>query len=147
MPEAQRTIVINATPDKVFAAITDYAKYSVFLDEVTFAKVDSRLGNVVRASFEVDIKVKKISYTISLTEKENESVSWTLIKGDFMEINNGSWTLRDLGNGTTEATYKVEIVPKVPRTLRFMKDKISKALAQGSLPKTLSSFKARSESL
>lgn len=147
MPEAQRTIVINATPDKVFAAITDYAKYSVFLDEVTFAKVDSRSGNVVRASFEVDIKVKKISYTISLTEKENESVSWTLIKGDFMEINNGSWTLRDLGNGTTEATYKVEIVPKVPRTLRFMKDKISKALAQGSLPKTLSSFKARSESL
>ena len=147
MPEAQRTIVINAAPDKVFAAITDYAKYSVFLDEVTFAKVDSRLGNVVRASFEVDIKVKKISYTISLTEKENESVSWTLVKGDFMEINNGSWTLRDLGNGTTEATYKVEIVPKVPRTLRFMKDKISKALAQGSLPKTLSSFKARSESL
>ena len=147
MPEAQRTIVINAAPDKVFAAITDYAKYSVFLDEVTFAKVDSRSGNVVRASFEVDIKVKKISYTISLTEKENESVSWTLIKGDFMEINNGSWTLRDLGNGTTEATYKVEIVPKVPRTLRFMKDKISKALAQGSLPKTLKSFKARSESL
>lgn len=147
MPEAQRTIVINATPDKVFAAITDYAKYSVFLDEVTFAKVDSRSGNVVRASFEVDIKVKKISYTISLTETENESVSWTLIKGDFMEVNNGSWTLRDLGNGTTEATYKVEIVPKVPRTLRFMKDKISKALAQGSLPKTLSSFKARSESL
>ena len=147
MPEAQRTIVINAAPDKVFAAITDYAKYSVFLDEVTFAKVDSRSGNVVRASFEVDIKVKKISYTISLTEKENESVSWTLVKGDFMEINNGSWTLRDLGNGTTEATYKVEIVPKVPRTLRFMKDKISKALTQGSLPKTLKSFKARSESL
>lgn len=147
MPEAQRTIVINATPDKVFTAITDYVKYSVFLDEVTSARVDSRSGNVVTASFEVDIKVKKIGYTISLTETENESVSWTLVRGDFMEINNGSWTLRDLGNGTTEATYKVEIVPKVPRTLRFMKDKISKALTQGSLPKTLSSFKTRSESL
>lgn len=147
MPGAQRKIVINTTPDKVFAAITDYEKYPIFLDEVTTARVDSRSGNTATASFEVDIKVKKIGYTIKLTEKANESVSWTLIRGDFMEVNNGSWALKDLGDGRTEATYTVEIVPKVPRTLRFMKDKISKALAEGSLPKTLSSFKNRSEGL
>ena len=147
MPVAQRKIVIRTTPDKVFAAITDYEKYPVFLDEVTSARIDSRSGNTATASFEVDIKVKKIGYTIKLTEKTNESVSWTLIRGDFMEVNNGSWQLKDLGDGRTEATYTVEIVPKVPRLLGKMKEKISKALTEGSLPKTLEAFKSRSERL
>ena len=147
MPGAQRKIVIRTTPDKVFAAITDYEKYPVFLDEVTSARIDSRSGNTATASFEVDIKVKKIGYTIKLTEKTNESVSWTLIRGDFMEVNNGSWQLKDLGDGRTEATYTVEIVPKVPRLLGKMKEKISKALTEGSLPKTLEAFKSRSERL
>lgn len=147
MPGAQQKIIIHATPEKVFAAISDYAKYPAFLEEVTAARIDSRSGNKVVASFDVDIKVKKISYTITLTEKENESVSWTLVRGDFMELNNGSWQLKDLGDGRTEATYTVEIIPKVPRLLGKMKDKISKALTEGSLPKTLNAFKNRAESL
>ena len=73
----------------------------------------------------MDIKVKEIGYTIRLTETPNTSLSWTLIRGDFMEVNNGSWTLTDLGDGRTQALYSVEIVPKVPRTLAFMKKQIS----------------------
>ena len=64
-----------------------------------------------------------------------------------MEVNNGSWALKDMGDGRTEATYTVEIVPKVPRLLARMKDKISRTLAEGSLPKTLNSFKNRAERL
>jgi coenzyme Q-binding protein COQ10 len=147
MPAAQKTIVINASPEKVFSVIVDYANYPQFLNEVNTASVDSKQGNITVASFSVDIKVKKIKYTISLTEESNSSVSWTLIRGDFMEQNNGSWHLKDLGNGSTEATYKVEIIPKVPRHLSFMKSKISSALAERSLPATLASFKSRAEKL
>ena len=145
MPAAQKTIVINASPEKVFSVIVDYANYPSFLKEVNNAKVDSKQGNTTVASFSIDIKVKKINYTISLTEEANTSVSWRLIRGDFMEHNNGSWHLKDLGNGTTEATYSVEIIPKVPRHLAFMKSKISSALAERSLPATLQSFKERAE--
>ena len=147
MPAAQKTIIINATPDKIFSVIVDYINYPNFLKEVDSAKVDSKNGNTTVASFSVDIKVKKIHYTISLAEEANTAVSWTLVRGDFMEQNNGSWKLKDLGDGRTEATYSVEIVPKVPRHLSFMKSKISSALAERTLPATLEAFKSRAEAL
>ena len=145
MPGAQRTIIINASPEKIFSVITDYNNYPTFLKEVTSCKVESRNDNTVVASFVVDIKVKEIAYTIRLTEQPNTILSWTLIKGDYMEVNNGSWVLRDLGNGTTEATYSVEIVPQVPRAMKFMKNTIASALTEKSLPQTLDAFKARAE--
>ena len=58
MPGAQQTIIINATPDKVFQVITDYANYPTFLKEVSSCVVDSRDGNSVVSTFKVDIKVK-----------------------------------------------------------------------------------------
>lgn len=145
MPGAQKTIIINASPEKVFSVITDYASYPTFLKEVSSCVVDSRNGNTVISTFKVDIKVKEIGYTIRLTEEPNTRLSWTLVRGDFMEVNNGSWTLKDLGDGRTEALYAVEIVPKVPRTLSFMKKQISTTLAEKSLPSTLEAFKARAE--
>ena len=147
MPGAQKTIIINTSPDKIYSVIVDYLNYPVFLKDVTSAQIDSKTGNTTVASFAIDIKVKKINYTIRLTEEENTSVSWTLVKGDFMEENNGSWHLKDLGDGRTEATYSVDIVPKVPRSLALLKGKISKALAKTSLPDTLAAFKSRAESL
>ena len=74
MPGAQQTIIINATPDKVFEVITDYASYPSFLKEVSACGVDSRDGNSVVATFKVDIKVKEIGYTIRLTEVPNLSL-------------------------------------------------------------------------
>ena len=145
MPGAQKTIIIHASPEKIFSVITDYEKYPAFLKEVTFGKVNSRNNNIVTATFGVDLKVKEIQYTIRLVEEAPNKLSWTLIQGDFMEANNGSWVLRDLGSGSTEVTYTVEIIPKVPMALSFMKEKISNALTQTSLPNTLQSFKDRAE--
>lgn len=145
MPVAQKTIIIHASPEKIFSVITDYEKYPVFLKEVTSGKVNSRNNNIVTATFGVDLKVKEIQYTIRLVEESPTKLSWTLIQGDFMEANNGSWVLRDLGSGSTEVTYTVEIVPKVPMALSFMKEKISNALTQTSLPNTLQAFKDRAE--
>ena len=147
MPGAQRTVIINAIPEKVFSVITDYGNYATFLNDVVSCTEDSRDGNVVVSTFQVDLKIKTIGYTIRLLEEPNTSLSWTLIRGDYMETNNGSWNLTDLGDGRTQVEYAVEIVPKVPRTLKFMKRTISTALAEQSLPATLQAFKERAESL
>ena len=147
MPAASRTVIINASPEKVFSVITDYNSYSTFLREVVSCTEDSREGNTVVGSFQVDIKVKTIGYTIRLTEVPNTSLSWTLVRGDYMEVNNGSWILTDLGDGRTQVAYSVEIVPKVPRAMAFMKKTISKALTEQSLPATLNAFKTRAESI
>ena len=51
MPGAQQSIIINATPDKVFQVITDYANYPKFLKEVSSCVVDSRDGNSVTIGY------------------------------------------------------------------------------------------------
>ena len=147
MPGATRTIIINATPSTLYNVIVDYPAYASFLAEVESATVTSRENSTTTATFTVDLKVKRISYTLQLEETLNQSVTWSLVTGDFMTVNNGSWYLNDLGDGRTEATYSVEVVPQVPRLLSRLKNTISQKLTEQSLPRTLEAFKQRAESL
>ena len=147
MPGATRTIIINATPSTLYNVIVDYPAYASFLGEVESATVTSREGNTTTATFTVDLKVKRISYTLQLQENLNQSVTWSLVTGEFMTVNNGSWYLNDLGDGRTEVTYSVEVVPQVPRLLSRLKNTISQKLTEQSLPRTLEAFKQRAESL
>ena len=88
--------------------------------------------------------IKKISYTIDLVHTENKSVTWTLDNGDMMKINNGSWSLKDLGDGRTEVTYSIEVELKgfIPGL-----GMIEKGLVTTNLPITLNAFNKRAKSL
>ncbi len=147
MAGAKQTIIINATPEKIFSVITNYGNYANLFDDVVSCTEESREGNVVVSTFQVDLKIKVIGYTIRLIENPSTNLSWTLIRGDYMEVNSGSWTLTDLGDGRTKVLYTIEIVPKVPRTLKFMKKTFSTVLADQSLPATLMAVKTKAESL
>ena len=140
MPGAQRTIIINTTPDVLFKVITDYSQYPSFLPEVEKIDIISRGDTSARVRYTVSL-IKKVQYTIDLVEKPNDSVRWTLVESGLMKANNGGWALRDLGDGRTEVTYDVEVVPKgwVPKSIVNM-------LTNKSLPSTLDAFKKRAES-
>jgi hypothetical protein len=58
-----------------------------------------------------------------------------------MKDNKGGWVLEDLGNGTTKATYsiEVEVGMLVPKT-------IVNGLVDSQLPRLLENFKKRIES-
>ena len=140
--KASRKIVINTSPEKLFQVITDYEKYPQFLKEVSNIEILSTTGNTVRARYTVNF-IKKVQYILELTAQTNQSVEWSLVESGMMKVNNGSWHLRDLGNGSTEATYSVEVVPKG----LFVPKKIVSMLTDGSLPATLKAFKARAESM
>lgn len=140
MPGAKRTIIINTPPDVLFGVITDYEKYPEFLSEVDKIEVISKTGNSTRVRYTVSL-LKKVQYTIDLVATPNTSVRWTLVESGLMRSNVGGWALRDLGDGRTEATYDVEVVPKglwVPKSIVTM-------LTNKSLPSTLESFKKRAE--
>ena len=62
MPGAQQTIIINATPDKVFQVITDYGNYPTFLKEVSSCVVDSRDGSSVVATMTLMARMDRIMY-------------------------------------------------------------------------------------
>ena len=91
--------------------ITDYEKYPEFFAEVSKVEIVSRTGNIVRAKYTVKL-IKTISYVIDLTENENMSVKWNLVESSIMKSNVGGWTLKDLGDGRTEATYGLDVVVK-----------------------------------
>ncbi|AFE05155.1 hypothetical protein KH5H1_55280 [Corallococcus caeni] len=139
MAGATRTITINAPVEKVFDIITNYDRYAEFLPEVKKVSTSQRQGNTVQVHYEVDV-VKRIRYTIRVTEERPKRMSWTFVEGEVMKDNKGSWTLEPEGEGKTRATYNVEmalgaLIPKA----------IINTLTETQLPKMLEAFKRRAE--
>ena len=140
MAKAERSIVIHAPPEKVFAVITDYEKYPEFLPEVKKVKVEFGAGNVKEVSYTVDIKAKVITYTLKHTARPPDELAWTMVRGEMMKGNDGAWTLKAVPEGT-EATYKIDL--KLGALVPSM---VERMLAEQSLPGLLANFKKRIES-
>lgn len=140
MPGAQRTITINAPVEKCWSVISDYERYPEFLPEVKKIRATNRRGAEVDVQYEAEV-VKVIKYTVHMKEEAPRKLSWSFIDGEFMKDNKGGWLLEDGGNGTTKATYsiEVEVGMLVPKT-------IVNALVDTQLPKLLENFKKRIES-
>lgn len=140
MASATRSIVINAPPERVFDVISDYERYPEFLSEVKSIRTSGRQGNQVDIHYEVDV-MKHIRYTLRMTEDRPRGLVWTFVEGEVMKDNTGGWVLEAQPDGTTKATYTVDVALGllVPRPLVT-------AMVQSSLPKMLESFKKRVES-
>jgi len=141
MASATRSIVIDAPPERVFDVISDYESYPEFLSEVKSIRTSERKGNQVLIHYEVDV-IKRIHYTLRMTEDRPRGLQWTFVEGDLMKDNRGGWVLEPLADGKkTNAIYSVEVALGllVPRPLVT-------AMVESSLPKMLESFKKRVES-
>ncbi|MFZ4714318.1 MAG: type II toxin-antitoxin system RatA family toxin [Bacteriovoracaceae bacterium] len=143
MAKATKTEIYDVPAGKLYKAIVDYADYPKFVDGMQSVEVISNNPNGAKVKFNLNL-IKTISYTINLTHKENQSVTWTLDTGDMMKINNGSWTLKDLGDGKTEVTYTIEVELKgfIPGL-----GMIEKTLVNTNLPLTLNAFYKRAKTL
>lgn len=142
MPAAKRTIIFNATPEQAYAVIADFASYPQFLNVVNFehAEIQSQEGNTTTVRFTLNL-IKRVQYTLRLTGTPCTALSWTLVESGIMRSNVGGWKLRDLGDGRTEATYSVEVVPST----RLIPRRVIDMLTEQSLPATLEAFKKRIE--
>ncbi|MFH1727381.1 MAG: SRPBCC family protein [Pseudomonadota bacterium] len=141
MGKAKKKETINVSMEKLFNIIIDYEKYSEFVPFVDKVVIEKSQKNKKVVTFSLNL-IKKINYTLELTEKPNYKVSWTLVKGDLMKLNNGGWDLKEISKDKCEATYSIELnfgllVPK----------KISEMLASKNLPETLEAFKNRAEGI
>ena len=134
-----RTFTINAPIEVAWDVIADIPKYPEFLKELKAVRIDKIEGNVKTATYEVEI-VKKIEYTLKLVEEKPRKVTWSMVKGQMMSRNDGSWQLRDLGGGKTEATYTVDV-----KFGLLVPSAISNMLTEVNLPKMLDAFKNRIE--
>jgi coenzyme Q-binding protein COQ10 len=143
MAKAERTEVFDVPADKMYQAIIDYKNYPKFVDGVTSVDVSGESASGATVKFDLNI-IKKISYTLKLTHEKNKTVSWSLVSADIMKVNNGKWSLKDLGNGRTEVTYSLEVELKGFFPGLGM---IEKTLVSTNLPSSMKSFAKHAASL
>jgi ribosome-associated toxin RatA of RatAB toxin-antitoxin module len=141
MAKAEKSIVIAAPPEKVFAVVEDFEKYPEFLPEVKKTEVKPGPGGTKDVTYTIDIKARTITYTLRHTSKPPGESSWSFVKGEMMKGNDGAWVLKPVSGGT-EATYRIDL-----KLGALVPGFIEKMLAEQNLPGLLQNFKKRTEAL
>lgn len=141
MTQASRSIVIDVEPEVIYDVIVDFKNYPAFVKEVKEVRMNDEGENEWTATFYISV-IKRLDYTLHLIGDRPKTVTWSLAKKGFMKKNNGSWVLKDLGKGRTEATYTadVDLGLLAPKSIVNM-------LVSSNFPTMLKAFKKQAESL
>ncbi|QIK76878.1 SRPBCC family protein [Nocardioides piscis] len=128
------SIVIDAPPADVMAVIADFEAYPTWAKGVKTADVTEpgADGRAEQVYFELDVSPIKDEYTLSYDWDADRKVSWTLVQGKMLKALDGSYTLRDLGNGATEVTYRLALDVSIP-LIGMLKRKGEKILIDTAL--------------
>ena len=142
------TIVIDAAPGEVMSVIADFAEYPTWAKGVTRADVVSTYdagpasGRAEQVFFALDVSPIKDEYTLAYSWDGDRSVTWTLVEGKMLRALDGAYLLRDLGDGSTEVTYRLALDVSIP-LIGMLKRKGEKILIETALK----GLKKRVESL
>ena len=138
---AQRQIVVEGTPQQCFDALLDFESYPDWQAAVKDCEVVSRdgEGRARRVAFEIDAKVKTVSYTLDYSYEEPHRLAWEFVEGDVKDVD-GEFTLEDQGDGTTLATYALRLDAGV-----WMPGPIKSMLTDGVMQGAVDDLKARVE--
>jgi coenzyme Q-binding protein COQ10 len=143
MAKAERTEVFDVPAAKMYQAIVDYQAYPQFVDGMKSVEVVNQSGESATVKFNLNL-IKEVTYTLKLTGDKDKTVSWSLVSGDMMKVNNGKWTLKDLGGNKTEVTYSLEVELK-----GFFPGLglVEKTMVSTNLPMNMKAFAKRAASL
>lgn len=109
---ASHTVQIEAPRDQVFAVIADVPssdEWQPSLKSVEVLESDEQ-GRTVVANLKADALVRETTQRVRFSYQEPDGMTWVQEKGDVSSLE-GSWTLTDLGDGRTEATFALEVDP------------------------------------
>ena len=115
--QTESSIVINASPADVMAIIADLPSYPEWSDGITSVVVlavyedDNRPAD---ARFDLNSGAIKDTYELEYDWNGDQSVTWTLTKGDMLTAMDGAYVLTDNGNGTTTVNYRLAVDVKIP---------------------------------
>jgi coenzyme Q-binding protein COQ10 len=134
------SIAIKAPIEHVFETITDFDNYPTVFPEIEKIEVHSHTKTRARVTFQVKL-MKSIRYTLDFHLTPPEQVRWSLVEGELMKSNDGSWTFSALDEKLTDAVLEMEVHFSlwVPKSL-------GESVIKGEMHKMLSLFKKAAES-
>ena len=128
------SIVVDAPPASVMAVIADFAAYPAWAKGVKTADVrgTNADGSADQVYFELDVSPIKDEYTLAYDWDGDRQVTWQLVQGKMLRALDGAYVLRDLGNGSTEVTYRLALDVSIP-LIGMLKRKGEKILIDTAL--------------
>jgi hypothetical protein len=130
--------VIAGTQDECLRALLDFGTYPEWQSAVKSAEV-LEAGSDPVVEFRIDAKLKTVRYVLRYHPEPPARLWWEYVEGDVRSVA-GEYALDDLGDGTTRATYRLEIDPG-----RFVPGPVKKALTEGVMRTSVRELKARVE--
>jgi ribosome-associated toxin RatA of RatAB toxin-antitoxin module len=135
------SLVIEAEPAVCFNEITDYETFPEWQAAVKEVDVLSRdddgRGRDVR--FEIDAKVRQVAYTLRYSYEPPHLVTWNYLEGDVNSVD-GEFVFEDRGDGTTLATYSLDIDPGV-----WLPGRVKKMITDQVMKRSVEDLKRRVE--
>ncbi len=128
------SIVIDAPPSQIMAVIADFEAYPAWAKGVKTADVvaTNDASRAEQVFFILDVSPIKDEYTLAYTWDGDRSVTWTLVEGKMLRALDGAYLLEDLGNGSTEVTYRLALDVSIP-LIGMLKRKGEKILIDTAL--------------
>ena len=124
------SITIAAAAADVMDVIADleaYPEWTTSVREVEVLTVYEDDERPAEARFVLDAGAIKDTYTLSYEWDDDEQVRWTLGEGGLLRRLDGSYTLEELDDGSTEVTYELTVDIAIPM-LGLMKRKAEKVI-------------------
>ncbi|WP_134767514.1 SRPBCC family protein [Nocardioides sp. 1609] len=141
------SITVDAPPAAVMDVIADFESYPTWAKGVKVAETRSSYAGehqdrAREVFFALDVAPVKDEYTLAYEWDGDRQVTWTLAEGKMLKALDGAYVLRDLGNGSTEVTYRLALDVSIPM-IGMIKRKGEKIL----IDTALKGLKQRVESL
>jgi uncharacterized membrane protein len=131
--QSTQSIVIDAPAADVMAVIADFPAYPQWVAAAKKVEVvqEGDDGRARQVHFVIDAGPVKDDYVLAYTWDGDRQVSWSLVKGQMMKRQEGSYVL-DEKDGSTEVNYAITIDLSIPM-LGMIKRKAEKVILDTAL--------------
>jgi uncharacterized membrane protein len=108
--DGSASVEIEAPIAAVYAVAADVEGSPRWQPEIKVAECIERDGdgNQVLVHMETDAKVRRLGSEIRFGYEQPTRIAWSQEDGDLKSVE-GAWTLEDLGDARTRATYSLEV--------------------------------------
>jgi uncharacterized protein YndB with AHSA1/START domain len=140
---ARDEVVVDAPPQVVFAALTDYEGMPEWHGAVSATIVRERDadGRGTEVEYHLDLKIRTLRYVNAYSYDAPRAIDVTMVEGDIKSVA-AQYRLEDLGDGRTRLWHEVSVDPGM-----FVPGPVKNLLTGRMLKDNLNAMKARAEEL